>query len=190
MTTITSMMSMSNNFGVVTDNMTAVVNLLMGFLAFLNIGSVNNLLTLLLGDLAGVLLGVLVALLVLLVMTTGARGVSMATSLSFTLVVSSIVATMMDSNNLRVMTNNVRAVVDLLVFLLTMSSDYMFTLFNVSDINDNIIFSLAFIMSRLFGNLMALLVLLVMAMRSTGVPMASCFWRGSAENKRCREKEN
>ena len=155
MTTITSMMSMSNNFGVMTNNMAAVVNLLMGFLtvssndllALLNIGSVNNLLALLLGDLAGVLLGVLVALLVLLVMTTGARGVSMATSLSFTLVVSSIVATMMDSNNLRVMTNNVGAVVDLLVFLLTMSSDYMFTLFNVSDIDDNIIFSMAFIMS-------------------------------------------
>ena len=155
MTTITSMMSMSNNSGVMTDNMAAVVNLLMGFLtmcsndllAFFNVGSVNNLLALLLGDLAGVLLGVLVALLVLLVMTTGARGVSMATSLSFTLVVSSIVATMMDSNNLRVMTNNVGAVVDLLVFLLTMSSDYMFTLFNVSDIDDNIVFSMAFIMS-------------------------------------------
>merc|ERR1712098_758870 len=115
---------MSNNFRVVTDNMAAMMNLLMGFLtmssndllALLYIGSVNNLLALLLGDLAGVLLGVLVALLVLLVMTTGARGVSMATSLSFTLVVSSIVATMMDSNNLRVMTNNVGAVVNLLVF--------------------------------------------------------------------------
>merc|ERR1719244_1618248 len=148
------MMSMSNNFGVVTDNMAAVVNLLMGFLtvssndllALLNVGSVNNLLTLLLGDLAGVFLGVLVALLGLLVMTTGARGVSMATSLSFTLVVSTIMATMMDSNNLRVMTNDVGAVVDLLVFLLTMSSDYMFTLFNVSDIHNNIIFNMAFIM--------------------------------------------
>merc|ERR1719320_2427796 len=73
MTTITAMMSMSNNLGIMTNNMGTVVNLLMclltlsgdDFFTLLNVCGVYNLLTDLLWDLARVLLRVLVALLVM-----------------------------------------------------------------------------------------------------------------------------
>jgi len=79
MTSITTMMSMSNNLGIMTNNMGTVVNLLMclltvsgdNFFTLLNVCGVNNLLADLLGDLARVFLGVLVALLVLLVLAVG-----------------------------------------------------------------------------------------------------------------------
>merc|ERR1711942_621170 len=135
------MMSMSNNLGIMTNNM----------------GTVHNLLTDLLGDLTRVLLRVLVALLVLLVFTVRPRRVSMASSISITLVVSTIAVTrLVNTNNLRVMANNMGAVVNLLVFLLTMSSDNIFTFFNIGDIHNNIILYMALIMLRLLGNLVAL----------------------------------
>merc|ERR1719250_372917 len=112
---------MSNDLGIMTNNMGTVVNLLMclltvsgdDFLTLLNVCGVHNLLTDLLGYLAGVLLGVLVALLVLLVLTVRSRRVSMASSISITLVVSTIAVTrMVNTNNLRVMANNMGAVVN------------------------------------------------------------------------------
>merc|ERR1711982_190176 len=117
--------------------------------------------------------GVLVALLVLLVFTVRSGRVSMASSSSITLVVSTVAVTrMVNTNNLRVMANNMGAVVNLLVFLLTMSSDNIFTFFNIGDIHNNIILYMALIMLRLLGDLVALVVLLVMAVRTTGVAMA------------------
>ena len=197
MTTITTMMSMSNHLGIMTNNMGTVVNLLMclltvsgdDFLTLLNVCGVHNLLTDLLGDLARVLLRVLVALLVLLVFTVRSGRVSMASSISITLVVSTIaVARMVNTNNLRVMANNMGAVVNLLVFLLTMSSDNIFTFFNIGDIHNNIILYMALIMLRLLGNLVALVVLLVMAVRTTGVAMASM--ASCTKDSRGREEEN
>ena len=197
MTTITAMMSMSNNLGIMTNNMGTVVNLLMclltvsgdDFLTLFNVCGVHNLLTDLLGDLTRVLLRVLVALLVLLVFTVRSGRVSMTSSISITLVVSTIAVTrMVNTNNLRVMANNMRAVVNLLVFLLTMSSDNIFTFFNIGDIHNNIILYMALIMLRLLGNLVALVVLLVMAVRTTGVAMASM--ASSTKDSRGREEEN
>ena len=113
----------------------------------------------------------------------------MTSSISITLVISTITMTgMMNTNNLRVMANNMRAVVNLLVFLLTMSSDNIFTFFNISDINDNIILYMALIVLRLFGDLVALVVLLVMAVRTTGVSMASM--ASCTKDSRGREEEN
>merc|ERR1719320_2209359 len=90
MTTITTMMSMNNNLGIMTNNMSTVVNLLMSlltvsgddFFTLLNVCCVHNLLADLLGDLTRVLLRVLVALLVLLVFTVRSGRVSMASSIS------------------------------------------------------------------------------------------------------------
>merc|ERR1719317_1806006 len=156
---------MSKHLGIMTNNMGTVVNLLMclltvsgdDFLTLLNVCGVHNLLTDLLGYLAGVLLGVLVALLVLLVLTVRSRRVSMTSSISITLVVSTVAVTrMVNTNNLRVMANNMGAVVNLLVFFLTMSSDNIFTFFNIGDIHNNIILYMALIMLRLLGNLVAL----------------------------------
>ena len=159
------------------------------FFTLLNVCGVHNLLTDLLGDLARVLLRVLVALLVLLVFTVRSGRVSMASSISITLVVSTIAVTrMVNTNNLRVMANNMGAVVNLLVFLLTMSSDNIFTFFNIGDIHNNIILYMALIMLRLLGNLVALVVLLVMAVRTTGVAMASM--ASSTKDSRGREEEN
>merc|ERR1740131_104417 len=107
---------------------------------------------------------------------------------SITLVVSTIAMTrMVNTNNLRVMANNMRAVVDLLVFLLTMSSDHIFTFFYISDIHNNILY-MALIMLRMFGDLVALVVLLVMTVRTTGVSMASM--ASCTKDSRGREEEN
>ena len=198
-TAITVVMPMRQNLGVMTNNMGAVVNLLMcfltvsgdDFLAFLNVGGVNNLLADLFGDLARVFLGVLFALLVLLVLAVWSGRVSVATSLSSTLVVSTIpMAFMVNINNLRVMSNNMGAVVDLLVFFLTMGSNNIFTFLNVGNIYNNIILNMTFIMLRLLGDLVALMVLLVLTMRTTGVTMTSSIRRCSAKDKRGREEEN
>ena len=192
-------MSMSHNLGVMTNNMGAVVNLLMCFLtvssddllALLNVGGVHNLLADLLGDLSRVFLGVLLALLVLLILTVRSGRVSMASSLSSTLVVPTIAMTfMVNINNLGVMSNNMGAVVNLLVFLLTMSGDNVFTFLNVGDIYDNVVLNMTFIMLRLFGDLVALMVLLVMTMRTTGVAMTSSIRIGSAKDEGGREEEN
>ena len=191
-------MSMSHNLGVMTNNMGAVVNLLMCFLtvssddllALLNVGGVHNLLADLLGDLSRVFLGVLLALLVLLILTVRSGRVSMASSLSSTLVVPTIAMTfMVNINNLGVMSNNMGAVVNLLVFLLTMSGDNVFTFLNVGDIYDNVVLNMTFIMLRLFGDLVALMVLLVMTMRTTGVAMTSSIRIGSAKDEGGREEE-
>merc|ERR1711942_488312 len=161
------------------------------FLTLLNVCGVHNLLANLLGDLARVLLRVLLALLVLLVFTVRSGRVSMASSISITLVVSTIAVTrMVNTNNLRVMANNMRAVVNLLVFLLTMSSDNIFTFFNISDIHNNIILYMALIVLRLLGNLVALVVLLVVAVRTTGVAVTSCFGSSSTKDSRGREEDN
>ena len=192
-------MSMSHNLGVMTNNMGAVVNLLMCFLtvssddllALLNVGGVHNLLADLLGDLSRVFLGVLLALLVLLILTVRSGRVSMASSLSSTLVVPTIAMTfMVNINNLGVMSNNMGAVVNLLVFLLTMSGDNVFTFLNVGDIYDNVILNMTLIMLRLLGDLVALMVLLVMTMRTTGVAMTSSIRIGSAKDEGGREEEN
>ena len=191
-------MSMSHNLGVMTNNMGAVVNLLMCFLtvssddllALLNVGGVHNLLADLLGDLSRVFLGVLLALLVLLILTVRSGRVSMASSLSSTLVVPTIAMTfMVNINNLGVMSNNMGAVVNLLVFLLTMSGDNVFTFLNVGDIYDNVILNMTLIMLRLLGDLVALMFLLVMTMRTTGVAMTSSIRIGSAKDEGGREEE-
>ena len=83
-----------------------------------------------------------------------------------------------------------RAVVDLLVFFLAMGSHNIFTFLNVGNIYNNIILNMTFIMLRLLGDLVALMVLLVLTMRTTGVTMTSSIRRGSAKDKRGREEEN
>merc|ERR1711942_83150 len=135
-------------------------------LASFNIVSIYNFLTLLLGDLASIFLGVFLALHFLLVFT-----VMLMTRISSTLVVSTmpIVTCVVLANNLGIMTNNVRVVINLLVFFLAMSDDNILTLLNLSHINNNIILNMAFLMMLLFGCLVALVILLVLAMRTTVV---------------------
>jgi len=166
-------------------------------LALLDIDGVHNLLAGLLRDLASVLVGVLVALLLLLVMTAGSTGISLLSRLSRTLVVPSMtsitsmtfmtsmtsmtfmtsmismtIVLMVNINNLRVSSNNVRIVVDLLMLFLAVSDYKIFALLSVSDIHHNIIVNIALFVVLLFGDLVALVVLLVMAVRTTVVSMA------------------
>ena len=189
-------MSMSYNLRVMTNNMGAVMNLFMSFLtmsgddllALFNVSGVHNLLAELLWDFARILLGNLVALLILLVMASRSRRVSMASRLSSTLVVSSIMTAMV-SNNLGVMSYNVRAVMNLLMFLFAVSGDNVFALFNVGYINNNVIFNMTFIMRTLLRDLVALVVLLIMAFRATGVTMTSGLRRGSAKDHGGRKEK-
>ena len=141
-------------------------------LTLFNIDGVHNLLASLLGDLAGVLLGVLVALLLLLVFTVRTTGVSMVTRISGTLVVITSIGFMMSINNFRLSFNNVRVVVDLFMLLITMCDDNILTLLNIGYIYNNIIVNIAFFMFLLLGFLVALVILLVMAVRTIMISMA------------------
>ena len=69
--------------------------------------------------------------------------------------------------NMGVMTNNMAAVVNLLVFFLTVSVHNLLTLLNVGGV-DNL---LALLVLLFLGDLVALLVLLVMTLWSMGVSM-------------------
>merc|ERR1711942_434773 len=73
------------------------------------------------------------------------------------------------TNNLGIMTNNVRVVINLLVFFLAMCDDNILTLLNLSHINNNIILYMTLLMMLLFGCLVALVILLVLTMRTTVV---------------------
>ena len=199
---VTRVVRRGNHLGVVIHHTLAVVSLLMSLLTvsidplltLLDIDGVHNLLAGLLRDLASVLVGVLVALLLLLVMTTGSTGISLLSRLSRTLVVPSMtsitsvtsmtfmtfmtsltsmtIVLMVNINNLRVSSNNVRIVVDLLMLFLAVSDYKIFALLSVSDIHHNIIVNIALLVVLLFGDFVALVVLLVMAVRTTVVSMA------------------
>merc|ERR1719315_20161 len=120
MTSMTTM-SIMLHMRVMTNYMAAVMNFLVFFftvsmhnlLTLLNVGGVNNLL----------------ALLVLLVMALWTMGISLRVSMmssfsiSFTLVISTM--------TMRAMTNNMGAMLNLSVFLLTMSVCNILTLFNI-----------------------------------------------------------
>merc|ERR1719342_241671 len=102
-------------------------------LTFFNIGSVHNLLALL----VFLMLWDLVTLLFFLVMALRSMGISMGvsimSSLSFTLVISTVTVRSVVLN-MRIMTNNMRAMMNLGVFLFTVSVDNMFTLFDISGV--------------------------------------------------------
>ena len=72
-------------------------------------------------------------------------------------------------HNLGVMANNMRVVVHLLMFFFAMCDYNILALFNVGDINNNIVLNMAFLMMLLLGSLVALMILLVMTMRTTVV---------------------
>jgi len=135
------------------------------------------------GDLVRVLDRLLVALSVLFGMAFGSAGVSISwfsfgvcfwLSISFTLLVSmSTNSTMSMSNNLRVMANNSRAMVNLSVSSVALGGEGFLTLLNVGGVNNgfaNRTGNLTFILDWL---LMALPVLLVMTLRSSGVSRLS-----------------
>merc|ERR1719260_253050 len=161
MTTMSIMLHMR----VMTNYMAAVMNFLVFFftvsvhnlLTLLNVGGVNNLLALL------VLLGLgdLVALFVLLVMALWTMGISLRVSMmssfsiSFTLVISTM--------TIRSMMLHMGAMLNLSVFLLTMSVCNILTLFNIGGVHN--MFTL--VMFLMFWYLVALMVLLVMATRTT-----------------------
>merc|ERR1711970_794836 len=137
-------------------------------LTLLNVDGVQNFLASLLGDLASVFLGVLVALLLLLVMTLMAS----STGLCSTLVITPMtIGFMVSVNNLRLSTNNVRIVVNLFMFFLTMSDYNILALFNISNIYNDIIIHMTFLMMLLLGNLVTLVIFLVMTMRTIVISM-------------------
>ena len=101
-------------------------------------------------------------------MALGSMRVSMVGCLgiSFTLVIAVMsVRSMM--LYMRVMTNHMRAVMNLSVFFLTMSVGNMLTLLNISGVYN--MFTL--VMFLVLGDLVALVVLLVMTTRTTGISM-------------------
>jgi len=167
-----SYLSMRHNLRFVTNNSRAVVDLCVScvtlggecFLTLLNVGGVNNSFTDRTGNLALRLDWLLVTLSVLLVLTVRSCGVSrLCLSLSLTLAIS--ISSLSMGNNLRVMTNNSRAVVNLLGCLLAVSGDDVLALLDVSGVYDDIIFLMALLTLVLDWLLMALLVWLAEALK-------------------------
>jgi len=158
-----------NNLGVMTNNLGAMASLDMGLVTLLmddiltlfNVGGVNNGLALLSWNLSLILLGNLVALVINMVLAVGSRRVTLVTSLSL-----SISAGVTSMNLLRIMTNNLGAVVDLGVLFLTVSGDNLLTLFNVGGVNNDVIFLMTLLTVLLFWSLVALLLYILVALWS------------------------
>merc|ERR1719347_2355088 len=101
----------------------------------------------------------------------------------------------MSINNLRLSFNNVRVVVDLFMLLITMCDDHILTLLNIGYIYNNIIVNIAFFMFLLLGFLVALVILLVMIVRTIMISMAKVMTSriSSAIGNSCKsggQKEN
>merc|ERR1711970_891281 len=77
-----------------------------------------------------------------------------------------IVISMVFINNPGVMSNNTRMVITRLLFFMAIGLGHILTLLNISNIYDNFIINIPFYMFLFFWDLMALLVLLVMTMRT------------------------
>jgi len=160
-----------NNLGVMTNNLGAMASLDMGLVTLLmdniltlfNVGGVNDGLAFLSWDLSLILLGNLVALVINMVLAVGSRGVTLVTSFSLSLSISTGVTSM---NLLRIMTNNLGAVVNLGVLFLTVSGDNLLTLFNVGGVNNDVIFLMALLAVLLFWSLVALLLYILVALWS------------------------
>ena len=69
-------------------------------------------------------------------------------------------------NNMCVMTNNLFTVMGFMMFLVTLSDEFFFTVFNVSGINNGLTFSSRNFSLMLLGNLMALMINMVLTVRS------------------------
>ena len=69
-------------------------------------------------------------------------------------------------NLVRIMTNNLGAVVNLGVLFLTVSLDNFLTVFNVGGVNNDVIFLMTFLMMLLLWSLVTLLLYIVMALWS------------------------
>ena len=66
-------------------------------------------------------------------------------------------------NLVRIMTNNLGAVVNLGMLFLTVSLDNFLTVFNVGGVNNDVIFLMTFLMMLLLWSLVTLLLYIVMA---------------------------
>merc|ERR1719443_889991 len=172
-----------DDLSVMTNNSRAMVDLGVGLgalsgesvLTLLNVGGVNNSLAHWSGDLSGVLLGDLVALLLNMLLALGSRRISMVSWISFSLSLSMSRVSMAD--NMRVMTNNSRAMVDLLVNLLAVLGDNVLALLNVGGVNNHIIFLMAFLSLVLDWLLVTLLVRLAEALEVI-VRLVTISWLG------------
>ena len=69
-------------------------------------------------------------------------------------------------NNSGIMSNNTRMVITRLLFFMAISLGNILTLFNIGDIYNDFIINITFLMFLFLGDLVALLVLLVMTMRT------------------------
>merc|ERR1719435_539519 len=135
-------------------------------------------------DLARVLHWLLVALPVLLGMALRSRAVTIARlsfglglglSICFTFPIPkmSTISSMSASNNLRVMTNDSRAVMNLSVSCVALGGECFLALFNISCVNNSLADRAGNLALILYWPLVALPVLLVMALRTSGVSRLS-----------------
>merc|ERR1719187_1714943 len=93
--------------------------------------------------------------------------------LSFSLVITTITTIAAMSNNSRVMTNYMRALVNLCMGLLTVLCDNIFTLFMVNSVNDNIVFLMTFLSFFVDWLLVTLFLNILVTLWSRGVSLVS-----------------
>merc|ERR1719320_831430 len=175
LTTITIAMTI----GLVLNSVAKVITDLSGYLHFYRVAFFPCYWdTDLSGNLVRALNRLLVALPVLLGMALWATGVSISwlcLGISLTLFVSTMttIASMSVSNNLRVVTNNSRAVVNLFGGCVALGGDCFLTLFNISCVNNSLADRAGNLALILYWPLVALPVLLVNTLRTSGVSRLS-----------------
>merc|ERR1712243_425681 len=165
---------MINNMCVMTNNLFTVMSFMMflvtlsyeSFFTMFNVGGINNGLTFCSGNLSLMLLRNLVTFVVNMILAVRSRGVTLMTSLSLA------ISLRMMINNMGIMTNNLRTVVNLSVFFLAMCCHNFLTFLNVGGVNNDIIFFMTHFSVSLLRFLMTLFVWLAEALK---VVMGSIF---------------
>merc|ERR1719347_812390 len=163
---VISMRMMINNMCVMTNNLFTVMSFMMFlvtlsyefFFTMFNVGGINNGLTFCSGNLSLMLLRNLVTFVVNMVLAVRSRGVTLMTSLSL------VISLRMMINDMGIMTNNLRTVVNLSVFFLAMCCHNFLTFLNVGGVNNDIIFFMTHFSVILLRFLMTLFVWLAEAL--------------------------
>ena len=172
----------SHNLGVMADNSGGVMHLCVDLLAVLShdllallgVCCVNLNIELLVTFLPLLLDGLLLALPLHILLTLGSTGVTLDSGLSSSLGLSlSLAVSVPMSDDMGVMTNNSRAVVNLLVGLMALLGDDVLALLDVGGVYDSLADGPGHLTRVLLGHLVALLLHMLLALGAGGVSVVT-----------------
>ena len=181
MTSLAVSSIVTDDLGVVTNNVRALVDLGVdllavsgdNLLALLGVGGVDHNVVLLMTLLPLLLDGLLVTLLLDILVTLGTAGVALDTGLRGSLGSSLPLAIVTSMDDLRVVTNNGGAVVNLLVRLLTVLGHDVLALLDIGGVHNSLAHGPGHLAGVLLGDLVALLLHMLLALGAGAVSMVT-----------------